>query len=57
MAKLMFHASYRNYGRAAVLAVVAVLAVLWLIPIPTASQSPAYKAPRAADGKPNLNGI
>jgi hypothetical protein len=38
-------------------------AALWLAVIPTAGQAPAaglfpaYKAPRAADGKPNLNGI
>ena len=37
-------------------------AALWLAPIPTAGQTPSadfppYKAPRIADGKPNLNGI
>src|SRR5207302_3362294 len=55
--KLMFHPRYRKYGLAAVLAVVAVGVVVWRTPIPAASQSPAYKAPRTGDGKPNLNGI
>ena len=37
----------------------AVAAVLWLAVRPTAGQAPpaAYRAPRTADGKPNLNGI
>jgi hypothetical protein len=34
-----------------------VITVLWLGVIPTAGQTQAYKAPRTADGKPNLNGI
>ena len=34
-----------------------VAAVLWLAVRPTAGQAPAYRAPRTADGKPNLNGI
>src|SRR5687767_8479398 len=43
--------------------VAAAAAAVWLATIPTASQAPpagafpAYKAPRAPDGKPNLNGI
>ena len=43
--------------------VAAAMAAAWLATIPTASQAPsagsfsAYKAPRTADGKPNLNGI
>ena len=35
----------------------AVASVLWLAVRPTADQAPAYRAPRSADGKPNLNGI
>jgi hypothetical protein len=41
----------------------AALAALWFAGIPTAGQTPSanqfppYKAPRTADGKPNLNGI
>ena len=33
------------------------VAVLWLFVTAAAGQAPAYKAPRSADGKPNLNGI
>src|SRR5690349_13038140 len=36
---------------------VAVLAVGLSLAGPIAAQSPAYRAPRAADGKPDLNGI
>ena len=32
-------------------------AVLLLAAMPGAAQAPAYRAPRTADGKPNLNGI
>ena len=35
----------------------AVIALLALSVIPAATQAPTYKAPRTADGKPNLNGI
>ena len=35
----------------------AVVAALSLAVAPTAAQAPAYKAPRTADGKPNLSGI
>ena len=35
----------------------AVVAVLLLAVEPAAGQAPAYKAPRAADGRPDLNGI
>src|SRR5689334_24649485 len=33
------------------------MAVWWLPLVPVAAQTPAYLAPRTADGKPNLNGI
>ena len=36
-------------------AAIMVAALLWIVPL--AGQAPAYKAPRTADGKPNLNGI
>jgi len=36
-------------------AAIMVAALLWIVPM--AGQAPAYKAPRTADGKPNLNGI
>jgi hypothetical protein len=36
-------------------ATITVAALLWIVPV--AGQVPAYKAPRTADGKPNLNGI
>src|SRR5438270_259543 len=35
----------------------AALAALSLAVMPAAGQTPAYRAPRSADGKPNLNGI
>src|SRR5258708_10253029 len=34
-----------------------IAAFLFFAVMPVAGQAPAYKAPRAADGKPNLNGI
>src|SRR5580704_13172175 len=33
------------------------ITALWLGVLPTAGQAQAYKAPRTADGKPDLNGI
>lgn len=36
---------------------VARIAALLVASIPAAAQAPAYRAPRTADGKPNLNGI
>ena len=36
---------------------VAIVAVLWWSVTAAAGQAPTYKAPRSADGKPNLNGI
>ena len=47
----------RNRFRRSTMVAVSVVAVLWLAVIPAAGQVRAYKAPRAADGKPNLNGI
>jgi hypothetical protein len=35
----------------------AVVGTLWLATLPAAGQSPVYRAPRTADGKPDLNGI
>jgi hypothetical protein len=46
----------RNELRIAVIASVAASIVL-LVAILGTAQAPAYRAPRAADGKPNLNGI
>jgi hypothetical protein len=43
----------RNWNRSAK----GVAAGLVLAILPIAAQAPAYKAPRTADGKPNLNGI
>jgi hypothetical protein len=39
------------------LAGAALAGVLGLFPAPAAGQAPSYRAPRTADGKPNLNGI
>jgi hypothetical protein len=36
---------------------IARIALLSLVSIPAVAQAPSYKAPRTADGKPNLNGI
>ncbi len=36
---------------------IAVVGFLVLLALPVWSQTPAYRAPRTADGKPNLNGI
>ena len=47
----------RNRFLGSMIAAAAVIAVLSLAVKPTAGQAPAYKAPRTADGKPNLNGI
>ncbi len=38
-------------------AVAGIVAVFWIGVAPTAGQAPAYRAPRAADGHPDLNGI
>lgn len=49
----------RNWFKRAMIAIAGavVLAVLSLAVIPTAGQAPAYRASRAADGRPDLNGI
>jgi hypothetical protein len=41
----------------ALLRAVAMIGVLSLATLPAAAQAPTYRAPRTADGKPNLNGI
>jgi hypothetical protein len=49
----------RNLGRSLVTAVVAAAAgaalAVWALPV--AGQTPSYRAPRLADGRPDLNGI
>src|SRR5215510_12454253 len=45
-----------RFGRSLIVAV-AMPVVFCLSITTTAGQTPPYKAPRAADGKPNLNGI
>ena len=40
-----------------IFAIAAAVGVLSLAAIPARGQAPAYRAPRTADGKPNLNGI
>ena len=37
--------------------VAAVAVLVWVFGMPVAGQAPNYRAPRTADGKPNLNGI
>jgi len=39
------------------IAAAGVIAVLWLVAKPTSGQGQAYRAPRTADGRPNLKGI
>jgi len=46
----------RNRFRRSTIVPVAMAAVLWLSVTAAAGQAPTYKAPRSADGKPNLNG-
>src|SRR5512135_1986053 len=41
----------------ALLSAIAMIGVLWLATPPASAQAPTYRAPRTADGKPNLNGI
>src|SRR5881409_952534 len=43
--------------RVSMLLAVTVAAGLLISPIPSNAQAPAFRAPRTADGKPNLNGI
>src|ERR1700687_786519 len=47
----------RNRFRRSMIVTVEVVAILSLAMIPAAGQARAYRAPRTADGKPNLNGI
>ena len=47
----------RNRVTGTMITTAAVVAVFSLVVTPTAGQAPASKAPRTADGKPNLNGI
>jgi hypothetical protein len=47
----------RNAFSSSVIATVTMVGIIALAAIPSAAQTPAYRAPRTADGKPNLNGI
>jgi len=47
----------RNLFKDSTMAGVALFGVLSLTAIPAVAQAPAYRAPRTADGKPNLSGI
>src|SRR6267143_1231873 len=47
----------RNRFRRSMIVMVVMAAVISLATIPAAGQTRAYRAPRTADGKPNLNGI
>src|SRR6266566_5295991 len=47
----------RNCVRSSMIVGIAVAGVLLLATMPAAGQTPAYRAPRTADGKPNLSGI
>ena len=47
----------RKWFRASITAGLARVAVLSLAAMAATGQTPAYRAPRTADGKPNLNGI
>ncbi len=47
----------RNRVRRSMIVTVATVAVLSLAVLPAAGQARAYRAPRTADGKPNLNGV
>ena len=47
----------RNRLSDSILARVAVVGVLALTATPAVGQTPSYRAPRTADGKPNLSGI
>src|SRR6185312_13455787 len=46
----------RNWLSDSIAAVIPLAILLWLA-VPGAAQAPAYRAPRTADGKPNLNGV
>jgi hypothetical protein len=47
----------RNWLRRSMIVTVVTVGVLSLAMVPAAGQARAYRAPRAADGKPNLSGI
>ena len=47
----------RKYFKGSVIVGIAAVSALLLIPISAIGQTPSYRAPRTADGKPNLNGI
>src|SRR2546422_834472 len=47
----------RNWFSDSIIARVAVVGVLSLTATSALGQAPAYRAPRTADGKPDLNGI
>src|SRR5947209_7009035 len=47
----------RFSGSMTAIATAGVIAGLWLVVKPTSGQGQAYRAPRTADGRPNLNGI
>ncbi len=47
----------RNRLKTVVVAMLIVTTGFWLFPAPAAGQTPAYQAPRLADGRPDLNGI
>jgi hypothetical protein len=47
----------RNWFTGSIIARVAVVGLLSLAVMSIAGQAPVYRAPRTADGKPNLNGI
>src|SRR5580693_4494306 len=46
-----------NWLKGSMMAGVAVAVALLLAASPSPAQTPAYRAPRTADGKPDLNGI
>ena len=47
----------RHWLTRALTASAGITGVLWLAVVPATGQAQAYRAPRTADGKPNLNGV